>query len=190
MSRRFLLNRCARGTAGLGGIAAGRRPPGGLAARPRLPAAFTLAEILVVIFILAIAAALVVPQMTGTSSMAAQSAARMVMADLEYAQNQAIFTQSEITVAFSLSGNSYTVSNASGPLIHPITKKAYVTDFGTSVGLQGVSIESVSFSGASVTFDALGAPDNNGSVTVSAGTQAYRVVVAPVIGRVTVEEAP
>lgn len=152
---------------------------------------FTLVEMLVVLLILSIAAALVVPQALRTSSLAAQSAARLVMADLEYAQNQAIVTQSPVTVSFDLLGNSYTVSNASGPLVHPITKKDYVVDLDSRRGLEGVALETVSFNGAlDVTFDSLGAPDNDGTIVLSAGAHAYRVTVAPVSGRVTVEQVP
>ena len=106
------------------------------------------------------------------------------MSDLEYAQNQAITTQTPVSVTFSVSGNSYTVSNASGTLIHPISKQAYIVDFDTTGGFGNVSVSSASFGGASVvTFDALGAPDNGGTVTVVAGPQTYTVTVAPVSGR-------
>ncbi len=149
--------------------------------------AFTLVEIIVVLVILAIAATVVVPYATGTSSIQASSAARLIMSDLEYAQNQAITTQTPVSVTFSVSGNSYTVSNASGTLIHPISKQAYVVDFDTLSGFGNVSVSEADFGGASnVTFDALGAPDNNGTVTVVAGPHTYTVTVAPVSGRVTV----
>ena len=157
---------------------------------PRLAGAFTLAEMVVVIIIMAIAAAIIIPQAVGTSSLQAQSAARMVMADLEYAQSEAIFTQSLVTVTFDSAGNSYTISNASGPLVHPINKEEYVVDLDSQTGLESVSISAVSFAGSAVTFDALGAPDSGGSVTVSAKEHAYQITVAPVSGRVTVTRLP
>ena len=157
---------------------------------PHFVAAFTLTEMLVVIAILVIVAALVLPKMVGSSDIQARSAARVMMADLEYAQSVAITGQAPITVTFNIAGNSYTVSNASGPLIHPITKKTYVVDLGQVKGMESVAIASVSFGGApSVTFDALGAPDNSGTVTVAAGAHTYYVNVAPVVGRVTVTQA-
>ena len=150
---------------------------------------FTLIELIVVVVILAIMAAVVIPYVTGTSSMKAQSAARLVMSDLEYAQDLAITSQSDITVTFDTSGNFYGVSNESGPLNHPITKKTYVVDFDTLAGLSGVSLTAASFGGgSSVTFDSLGAPSPDGSVNVSAGVSGYQVTVAPITGRVTVAE--
>jgi len=151
--------------------------------------AFTLVEILVVIIILAISAAIIIPYAVGTSSSQARAAARMVMSDLEYAQNEAIVTQSPITVTFDISGNSYTVSNESGPLIHPITKKAYAVDFDTISGFENVSISSANFDGAAtVTFDAIGAPNSGGTIVVSAGNHCYSITVAPVTGKITVSQ--
>ncbi len=152
---------------------------------------FTLVELMVVIVIMAILAATVIPMAVGTSSTKAKSAARLVMADLEYAQNLAITGQDDITVTFDTVGNSYTVSNASGPLNHPITKKSYTVDFDTARGLAGVSLSVASFGGnPAVTFSALGAPAADGSVSLAAGASGYQVTVAPVTGRVTVDELP
>ena len=164
--------------------------PVGLTRPGRCIAAFTLTEMLVVIAILAIVAAVVLPRMVGSTDIQARSAARVMMADLEYAQSVAITSQTPITVTFSTAGNSYTVSNASGPLIHPITKKTYVVELGETKGMESVCIASASFGGApSMTFDALGAPDNSGTVTIAAGAHTYLVSVAPVVGRVTVAKA-
>jgi len=150
---------------------------------------FTLTELIVVIVIIAIISAIAIPLATGTSSTKAQSAARLVMSDLEYAQNLAITSQTDITVTFSTSGNSYTVSNASGALNHPITKKTWTVDFDTARGLSGVSLSSAGFSGSpAVTFSALGAPSAEGTVALGAGTSGYQVAVAPITGRVTVTQ--
>jgi Tfp pilus assembly protein FimT len=148
-------------------------------------------ELIVVVVILAIAAAAVVPYAVGTSSMSCQAAARRLMADLEYAQNQAIVTQSATKVTFDSSANSYTVANQSGTLIHPITKKDYIVDFDTEDTFKGITISSLAFgSEDEVSFSALGAPSQGGSVDLAAGSHSYRVTVAPVTGRVSVSELP
>jgi len=164
------------------------RPDGSTA-----PPGFTLVEIIVVVVILAIIAAIVLPQATGISDVHAQSAARTVLADLEYAQNYAVVTQTSISVTFSTSGNSYKVHvyNQSDPINHPITKKAYAVDFDTASGFQNVSVAAASFGGGSVvTFDALGAPNAGGTVDIASGEHTYRITVAPVTGRATVARVP
>jgi len=148
--------------------------------------AFTLLEILVVVVILAIAAAIVVPAFS-SSSLQAVSAARMITADLQYAQNVAITSQGPVTVTFDPADNSYSLSNASGLLIHPMNKGAYSIDFGSQSGFGQLGIVSASFGGTSaVTFDELGAPDSSGNVAVQAGASAYVINVAGITGRVTV----
>ena len=157
--------------------------------------AFTLAELLVVVVILTIAAAMIVPQVTGMGELRSRSAARLILADLEYAQSRAILDQADTTVTFSTTGNDYTLtdSSTSTPLVHPITKKTYAVDFAQTKGLEDVSIDSANFGGgASVTFDALGGPDppQGGTVTVIAGTHGYQVTVEAVTGQVTVTKVP
>ena len=159
-----------------------RRGPG----KNRPTAAFTLIEILVVLVILAIAVAIVVPAFS-SSGLQAVSAARMIAADLQYAQNVAITTQGPVTVTFDPADNSYSLSNASGALIHPMNKGAYSIDFGSQSGFEQVGIVSANFGGTSaVTFDEMGAPDSAGSVTVQAGANVYVINVAGITGRVTV----
>jgi len=155
------------------------------------PRGFTMVEMMVVIIILAIAAVMVLPYAIGTSSLKAQSAARMAMADLEWAQNQAIVLQSEVTVTFSVPGNSYTIAKQSQTLKHPITHNDFVVDFDTRQDLHGVSIVSAAFGGTpQVTFKALGEPESAGSVVLAAGAHTYQVTVTPVTGRITVTAIP
>ncbi len=152
---------------------------------------FTLIEVVVVVIILAIVAAMVLPSIGSTGDLRSRSAARMMMADLEFAQSQAIVTQVPITVTFDTSGNSYRVSNASGTLIHPITKNAYVINLGQTRGMNDVTIASADFgSTQAVTFDSLGAPDNSGAVSVACKAHTCTVTVSPVTGRVTVSQTP
>ena len=159
------------------------------ATRKRRPnrAAFTLVEIMMVLVIIAITAAVVIPNAISTASFQATSAARMIATDLQYAQDTAITSQTPVTVTFNVANESYTLSNASGTLIHPITKVAYVTAFGTLKGFSDVGIVSANFGGASVvTFDELGSPNQAGTISLQAGEHAYRLDVAAATGKVTV----
>ena len=110
---------------------------------------FTLVEILVVVVILGIAAA-----------------ARMLMADLIYAQNKAIATQSKYyVVCNTTSPQSYRLVSSITPLVdiqQPITKASqYLVTVGPggTPGLGEISLGTVSFEGrTTLAFDELGVP--------------------------------
>jgi prepilin-type N-terminal cleavage/methylation domain-containing protein len=163
--------------------------PGGAARRCARVAGFTLVEILVVVVILAIIAALAIPSLNGQSSMEVASAARILAADLEYAQEYAVTSQIPVTVEFNKDANTYRLYNASGNLTHPITKSAYVVDYSGMRGFGGMDIVSASFGSlASVTYSELGTPTSNGDVTLKAGSKVFKVSVAAATGKVTVTE--
>ncbi len=149
--------------------------------------AFTLLELLVVVVIMAITGALIVPMIAGAGEMQALSAARIIATDLQYAQNVAVTFQTPVTVQFDASDDKYTLSNASGPLKHPMTNKDYVVDFKSREDFNQLDLASVSFDGGeSVVFDELGSPDVGGSVTVLGGSQTYRIDLTSVTGTVSV----
>ena len=159
--------------------------------RTRAPAeaGFTLVELLIVVMILVLVAALALPYLSSTSDLDVISAARVLTADMQYAQNVSITTQVPVTVTFDVAANIYQLGNASGLLIHPITKAEYTVDFASMSGFDGLDIVSADFGGGgTVTFDALGAADNAGTVTLQAGTQQCLVNVQAVTGKVTVTE--
>lgn len=151
--------------------------------------AFTLIEILVVVIILAMAAAVVVPYVSSSGGTQAQAAARMLAADMEYAQNLAVVSQDWVQVNFDTSHNHYWITNASGAVKHPITKaSSYEFYFGTS-GYEKVALSNPSFGGANLRFSALGDPVTAGSVQVTAGAAgSYTISVAAVTGKVTVTQ--
>ena len=147
--------------------------------------AFSLAELIVVTAVIGIAAAVIIPELSSTNSFQAMSAARMITTDLEYARDTAITTQTPVTVTFNVPGKSYTLSNASGTLVHPMTKTAYTVAFATQSGFGAVGLVSASFGGAAaVTFDVTGAPNQAGTVKVQAGSFPYTIQVYQATGRV------
>ena len=148
---------------------------------------FTLIEILVVLVIMAIAAAIIVPSAAGTDDVRASSAAKLIAMDLEYAQSIAVTHQDPVTVTFSPDGESYSLTNASGALVHPMSKSTYATDFKTLDGFEDVDVVSAGFAGGqAIAFDELGTPDNGGDVTVQVGPHAYQISVGPATGKVSV----
>jgi prepilin-type N-terminal cleavage/methylation domain-containing protein len=139
---------------------------------------FTLVEILAVVVILGIASAMVIPQIASRDDLKVAAAARVLMADLMYAQNRAISLQQYHYVSFS--GQSYTIQTKPGATLstiaHPITKSTYTSTFGTSDGLKDVTLNAVDFgSGKTIlAFDEMGIPyacsANGATPTALAGT--------------------
>jgi prepilin-type N-terminal cleavage/methylation domain-containing protein len=144
---------------------------------------FTLIEILTVVVVIGIAAALVVPHLGTSNDQSVAAAARIVMADLIYAQNQAITTQQTIYVQFNTATGTYALM--SGPpvspipyLTNPITTSNYIETFGSggSNGLSNSTLTSASFDSYTVlAFDELGTPMEysaslNGGVPVAMTT--------------------
>ena len=143
-------------------------------------------EVMIVVVILGIAAAIVVPQLGTRDDLKVSAAARAVMADLMYAQNRAIATQKKHYVEFS--GSNYTLlardSDASAlyTLTNPVTKGSYTVTIGAAnTSFTNVQIGSTNFDSATrhaIQFDSLGAPS---SYNVAADT------AAPLVNTGTIE---
>lgn len=151
---------------------------------PVIAGGFSLAEVLIMVLVIGIAAAVVVPVMSSTDYSIARAGARRVASDLQYAQDMAIVTQKDITVTFDINTESYWLSNESGVLIHPITDNAYTTDFTAVKELSQLDIVEVS-GGGSVTFDPAGVPNLQCVVVLRAGGSTFNVTVSSITGTVS-----
>ncbi|MEM6459759.1 MAG: GspH/FimT family protein [Planctomycetota bacterium] len=152
---------------------------------------YTLVEVLLVVLILSIISAMVVPSMLSAGQLGVQAAARHLVADLLYAQNEAIAQQAPRQVVFDAANDRYQLNDEFGNTLDKDwvsgSASPYVIDFTADDRFMGVSIVAVDFNGGSaVTFDDLGGPDTGGSVTVRFDNQRYRIDVAEFTGRVTV----
>jgi prepilin-type N-terminal cleavage/methylation domain-containing protein len=151
--------------------------------RPRARA-FTFTEVLVVVCILGIASAVVLPQVGNRYDVNAAAAARTVMADLLYAQNRAISTQSMQYVNFDVAGQQYGLYSSMSPsqfLKHPVTLGDYLMTFGQN-GPNNVSsdvtLTSASFNGqTTLAFDETGVPYSYMSGTATPLTAAGAIVL-------------
>lgn len=157
---------------------------------------FTLIELMIVLVILAVAAAIAVPMASSAGSLQLRSAVNMVAADLEYAKSLAIGTGQRHSVVFDDGAETYRIADANGNVIkHPVKKGFdYVVSFSTDKRLGQVNIVSADFDGSqTVSFDYLGSPYNgapaalaSGVVTLQAGGVTRTVTVEPVTGFVSI----
>jgi prepilin-type N-terminal cleavage/methylation domain-containing protein len=180
------------------------------AARAR--SAFTLVEILAVVVILGIASAIIIPNMGTRDDLRTAAAARTLVADLIYAQNQAITSGKMVYVRFDTANNKYTLlttANSGGDvaMTNPITQTSYLQQFGpTKPGWETITINSAALNGVDPTyrpmytlaFDELGSPYvfnytgnttndlNDGSIVIGSGTFTATVSIAPATGEITV----
>jgi prepilin-type N-terminal cleavage/methylation domain-containing protein len=174
-------------------------------------AGFTLVEILAVLVIIGIASAIVIPQLGTRDDLRAAAAARIIVADLIYAQNVAISTQKTVYARFDTANNRYKLLSAVSPdtlMSHPMTQVAYQQNFGTGTsGLETVALSDVVFSGVdanyanlkTIAFDEMGAPyaysdtlSNKsdlkiGSIGLTSGTFTTIITIAPYTGEISVQ---
>ena len=162
---------------------------------------FTLIEILVVVVILGIAAAIVVPAIGSRSDLKATSAARMIMADLIYTQNRSIAQQKYHWVRFDKAAQTYEVLDQIYPsavlVTHPVEASNFVVTLGPSGAkpIRDVTIDSALFDGKSIlAFDELGTPYaydagtntltpmTSGSIVLACGTLKLTITVEPFSG--------
>ena len=157
--------------------------------------AFTLVEMLIVIVILGITFAVALPMIGDSKQLRLQEAAKMLVADIEFAQNESI-THAEDTrlIKFDTTNDRYWIAAASAPAT-PITdiirQEPFLVTFGTgrAAGATNVQIRSVSVGGDDqLGFDRYGAPDQttNASVTLGAGSQRMIIQIKAGTGEVSV----
>ncbi len=124
---------------------------------------FTLVELVIVILVIGIIAAVTIPKMISQGGVATSLAADMAAADIRAVRHAAISSGTAKTITFN--GAWYTAQGLYPP----------------GRALPGDAVASA----FSVTFNSLGEPNQGGSFTVGAGAASSTITVEEVTGKVT-----
>jgi type II secretion system protein H len=82
--------------------------------RRKISPAFTLVEVLIVLMVIGIIAAIAVPLYVSAASTQLRTAANMIASDLEYAKSMSISTGQSHSIVFDTTAESYSIKNSAG----------------------------------------------------------------------------
>lgn len=155
----------------------------------RLAAGLTLVELLIVLAIFGVFASVAVTSLSGgRSQTASREAAQRIAADIAFAQAEAMARHAVRIVAFDDAAERYQLESEAGVVMDPVSHLSFVIDLPTLFPGAGVDLASPDFGGASaLRFEASGAPLAGGEVRLYAGGEGWRVCVADLTGRTTIE---
>lgn len=160
-----------------------------------LPRGYTLIEVLIVVVVLGIAAAVSAPAFKQTGVLQVQSALRTVVSDITELQSDALAMQQGRAIVFDVAKNSYTICRVPGTSVDTVIDGMDTRVIGGSLYGNAI-IKNVNFNNSqTLIFDELGAPvasagsntpAADGSLEIIGSGQTYKITVQGYTGRVTV----
>lgn len=181
---------------------------------PAVRRAYTLIELLIVVGILGLAGAILIPHLVQGDTLTAQGVVRQIIADITFAQSDALAHQQMRRLHFYEDGTGYciykvpdgslasefdpdTVDYVNDPLAPAGEFNAYIVRFDQDEGYEGITIADVNLDSGNefLTFDELGGtvtstglPGTGGTLVVNSPNASFRITVAGFTGKLTVEE--
>lgn len=165
---------------------------------------YTLVEVLVTVTIMGIAGSVVIPSMSGAGVLRIQAGVRTIVADINFAQMDALAYQENRGIVFDADENSYTLVQVNGATIDLATDalydprgpgQRYVVDL-DDFDFGGARITDIDLNGGNVLiFDAIGGPvaspgsdelSSGGSLEITGPQGRFRIDIAAFSGRVNV----
>ncbi len=173
---------------------------------------YTLIEVLIVVAILGLAGALLVPYLSGRGDFDTQAAVRQLIADISFAQSDALANQGFRRVVFFEDGTGWalvrmdeadlaspfdaaTADYVLDPLADSAQRGAYVCDLTKSNRYSSVRVKRVDLDSGKrcMTFDELGGtvgagglPGTGGKIRLSSPDATYQLDVSAVTGKIRV----
>jgi prepilin-type N-terminal cleavage/methylation domain-containing protein len=168
---------------------------------------YTLIELLMVVALMGLAASLLIPQLNNRDSLRVQAAVRQLIADLSFAQSDALARQEHRRVHFYDDGSGYCIVRSDGTddfdadtadyIFDPLANgdQQYIRNIAADSRFDGVTITSVDIDGgeSDIIYDQLGGtvqssglPGVGGTIELSGGGFVYEVRISPFTGKLTV----
>ncbi len=146
--------------------------------------AFTLTEMIVVVAVIAVSAAVVLPSVLDYTDVKADVTGRKIVAAIRFAKSRALAERQTYRVVFNLKANSVRVENEKGTAAwNPVTWSDYEWT------LKHGQISKVGFGESpELEFGPLGEASSGGQIIVVYGTLTQTFTVSPITGRVAVVE--
>jgi len=163
-------------------------------------AGYTLVEMLIVVTMLGLAAAMVIPSISSASSLRVQGALRSIVADITVAQSDAVAFQRQKALVFRFGSDNgrYIVAEVNGNSVDTAT--GILEDRQLNIESMGFTrVTATTFTNNTLVFDELGGPVTTpGSttplatrtITLNGSGQNWRITVEAYTGRVTISQLP
>lgn len=141
---------------------------------PTMPTGFTLIEVVLVVAILGLFAALALPRFTSsTPAFRASLAAQTLAADLELLQSSARARSSSASLTLSSDGSSYTLTGLANPgQSSPLTRTIRLSDAPFFSSLDTTSLPSTT-----LTFDPTGLPSHSLTLILRSGNTHRQILI-------------